>query len=212
MKHLLSVVAALAITGSCEAGTITKAKITHQLSIKETYAGGVSATTLKFSLVTSLEADISLPEASGFSPATVIQTSFPVGPPASFRLTDDPKYQVGATAVKVRSTTVFNHVTWKRTISMRWDGGKLKLSAKITASQKLSTTSPVQWENVEPSIINTVTPTDLFTSLLGDNDGTEFLNLGTTVPVTISVLNSTAPKTNGSIKFVSTQSIRGAKL
>ena len=172
MNYLSSVVVmvgiCVAIGGRSEAGTITKCKVAQQLSVKETHTrtplGGLSDTTFRFSLTTGLEADTSV-EASGLGPNTLIQGSVPLGPSSSFRLTDDPDYEIGDTSVKFTTTEVFNDIEWKRSIKMRWDKGKLKLTAKVSASQKLNQPATVEWENVAKSKTKNTSPAETLVSL-----------------------------------------------
>jgi hypothetical protein len=209
MRHLFTAVAALVIAGSCEAGTITKSNVDHKVSVKETYANGVRSTTLKFTLTTSVEADLTKGETAGFSPDTLIQASFPLGPSASFSLAEDPEYVPGDTSVKVTRSTIFNSVLWKLVVNMRWDGNKLKLTAKATASQQFDKPALIEWEAVPKTKTKRTSNTNLLVSLLADNADVEFLNLGIEVPVTIKTVDTLETKPNGTTKRGANQSIKG---
>src|SRR5688572_25687353 len=190
MRLLVSIAAAIAVAGSSAAGTVTKGKVTHKLTINEIYTNGNVATTQKLSLTTSLEADLLPTEVDGFGSETRIHVSFPIGPSISFRLDDDPNYEAGDTSIKINEAVLFNGVEWKTTISMRWTGGVLKLNGKATGSQKVDGASPVA-QLALPKINTTrETTTDLVLGLSADNAGTGFLRLVATVPATIKTTDS----------------------
>ncbi len=208
MKCLITLVVLLALAATASAGNVTKASIKHQLSIKDNcLAGDGCATALGFSLTTTMEADITQLEADGFSPNTLIQGSFPLGPSSSFRLSEDPNYLPGDTSVKINNTTVFNNIAWKKTISMRWDKGKLKLKAKISAKQNLGNFSP-DAEAIAKTQSKLVSPTQVLITLIGDNLNDQFLNLVAPAATSVSTSNSAKPK-KGATQFQSKQSISG---
>jgi hypothetical protein len=205
-------VALLVIAGDADAGTITKAKVGQKLSTKESCRDGFCLATLKFTLKTTIEADISLSEAAGFQPNTVVHGSFPLGPSSSFRLTEDPNYEADDTSVKFSSTTVFNGIAWKRTITMSWNDQTLKLAVVTSVNQPLIFPAPVEWQGVPKTSDTKTSAGGLLVSLFAENLGTEFLNLEATVATKFKTSRTTKTTKKGDTVLASNQSIGGGKL
>ncbi len=212
MRPLLCLVVFLVIAGVSEAGTITKAKVAQKLSNKESCRDGFCIVTLKFTLKTTLEADISLAEAAGFQPDTVVRGSFPLGPSGSFRLTDDPGYAADDTSANISSTTVLNGIAWERTIKMSWDGGKLKLTVVTSVNQPLISPAPVEWAGVAKTSDTKTSAGELLITFLADNLGTEFLRLEATVATKTKAARTIKTTAKGVTVLASNQSINGGKL
>ena len=210
MRLLLSMAITLAVAGSCAAGTITGARVSHKLTTSDTFTNGNVATTQKLSLSTSLEADLLPTEVDGFGSQTRIHVSFPVGPDISFRLDDDPNYVAGDTAIRINKSILFNGIEWKTTISMRWSGLVLRLSVRAIGSQKVQRPSLVQQLALPKAATTLETTQDLVLGVSGDNSGDGFLRLVGTVPVLIKTTDSSQTARSGATKIGSKQQIKGA--
>jgi len=209
MKQFLTVLIAIAIACPCDAGTISRGSIQHKMTNKETCASGACDTALKFSFKTSIQGTLSPAELSEFSPNTRIQGNFPIGPSITFRLSEDPGYVNGDTSIKIIKTTIFNNVTWKHSISMRWDKGILNLQAKISTSQKVSNFYPMVWEGLPKSKTNFESAGIGLLSLSADNFGVPFLALSANLASTVATKSSAQSKSNGQTRITTSQKIRG---
>lgn len=208
MKSLIAVTGFLLAVSVCDAASITKGKISHKLSEKETCAGGNCGATVKASLSTSIEASLNPAEADGFGPDTTVQGTFPMGPYTSFKLTDDPNYQPGDTSVNIAGTVSFNNIAWTRDISLDWADGTLKLNAKVTASPTLGNQLPL-YGGMGKTKSKLAYPSPVVVSLIADNGGTEFLNLRGAIPSSTKSSRSTSSKSGSDAKLASTVAIKG---
>lgn len=209
MRFLLTLILLYMLPVSASAGSITKASLKHQSTVTDKCpAGDGCATALGLSLSTSIEADITPAEAAGFSPNTLIQGSFPLGPTGAFRLSEDPNYQQGDTSVKINSTILFNNVAWKRSISLRWDNGKLKLKAKISAKQNVGNFSPDSDVTVK-SQTKLASPGQVLVTLVADNLNDQFLDLQGGAATSVSTSDSAKPKKTGEVQLQSKVAVRG---
>lgn len=213
MRSVITAILVLSLAASGSAASITKSSLKHNVAINETImngAGSVSALGLSFS--TSLEANLSPEEVGGFSADTVINGSFPLGPKTSFKLTEDPNYHAGSTSVKIADTVYFNDIAWKRSISMAWTGGKLKLVAKITAKPTLNNFASVEWKNLVQSQSKASYGSDVRVSIIADNLGVDFLDASTFVRSSYKASGGAKPSSSGSVKVSSKMGISGNQI
>jgi hypothetical protein len=213
MRYFLTLALLMTIASQSAAGTLTKGTTNHKIMIKDSCVSGAGcATVLKLSLMTTLEAQLSPLEVNEFSPNSVLQGNFPLGPAASFRLSDDPNYQAGDTSVKINRTTVFNNISWKQSITMSWKDGRLLVKAKISANQQLgdfAAQEPMGLSKTKALLLSSATT---LMSLVGDNLGDQFLNVSGPAATFIKTSNTVQPKSNGDVKLQSAQSLKGTKI
>lgn len=209
-KRLLLLVAlSQPIATGAQAATATRGSVDHKLSIQETSGNGKTTTTTKFTLKTTFEATLEESEVAQFGPDTRFQGSFPLGPSLAVRLSDDPKYDAGDASARITRTTVFNGLSWKQTIQLKWAQGKLKVTATVTTNRKRSSDALVQWEDVPKTTGQRTAASPVLLSILGDVSGVEFLTVQLLVPATFKTSTSIETKRNGSTNLTSKQSIKG---